>query len=115
MAEQDDLKPFPELFPGAIWAKVELLGHRVHYGAVAEATIYGATMLRVEVPTIEFGKMVSFETIYYGAAALYSVRKVTSEQVIEANTPYDQRHRKTEMIATTYDATTADEDDDDHG
>jgi hypothetical protein len=98
MAEQDSQKPFPELSPGTIWAKVELLGHRIHYGAVREETVYGGTMLRVDVPTIVDGCMTSFETLHYGAAAIYGVRTVTPEQVIEANTPYAERYRKIELL-----------------
>jgi hypothetical protein len=101
--DENKIANHPKLLPGSHWGKVELLGHRVHFGAVSEATIYGGTMLRVDVPTILNGEMVSFETMYYGTGALYGVRAVTLEQVIEANTPYAERYRAAALLTSISD------------
>ena len=56
------------------WAMVELMGHRVVFGVVTEAQIFGAGMMRVDVPDGE-----NFKTFYYSPAALYCITPVTEE------------------------------------
>lgn len=62
--------------PGALFALVEIMGHRVRPGAISDAVIGGASMLRVEHPTAvdDSGQPV---VEYYAPAALFSVKPCT--------------------------------------
>lgn len=55
--------------PFASWAIVELMGHRRRPGYVREVEVFGAKLLRVDVPT-PAGDLTEF----YGASAIYCVR-----------------------------------------
>lgn len=60
------------------WAILELLGHRRLGGFVREATIFGAAMIRIDVPgTDESPGIGATATQYYSAAALYSLTPTT--------------------------------------
>ena len=62
------------------WCILDLLGHKRLAGMVSEATVAGATMLRVDVPESP-GK--SAATVYVGGAAVYSLAP-TSEEIARA-------------------------------
>lgn len=51
------------------WAIVELMGHRRRAGQISEVEMYGAKLLRLDVPIAE-GEPVSE---FYGGAAIYCV------------------------------------------
>lgn len=53
------------------WAIVELMGHRVVAGRVSEASQYGASMLRVDVPMITENAIAV--TQFYGGSAIYAM------------------------------------------
>jgi len=63
------------------WAIVELMGHNVIAGQVAEQTIAGAAFLRVDVPGLEgqpgFTKL-------FGGAAIYAITPTTEEMARQA-------------------------------
>jgi hypothetical protein len=73
------------------WGIVELFGHQRIAGKLTEQQIAGTTMLRVDVPTLEFrGRQLSLEapipvetragfTKFYGAGAIYGITP-TDEQ-----------------------------------
>jgi hypothetical protein len=58
------------------WAILELMGHRRLGGMVSEATIGGASMIRIDVP--ETPNQPAF-TQYYGGSALYCLTPTTEE------------------------------------
>ena len=56
------------------WAMVELMGRRIVFGRVTETQMFGAGMMRIDVPDGE-----EFKTFYYSPAALYCITPVTEE------------------------------------
>jgi hypothetical protein len=63
------------------WAIVELMGHNVIAGRVAEQTIAGAAFLRVDVPALD--SQPGF-TKFYGGAAIYAITPTTEEVARQA-------------------------------
>jgi hypothetical protein len=64
----DDKKAFAE------WALVELMGRQRIFGYVTEVVIFGAPMMRVDVPDAA-GETVL--TRFYGNSAIYAVSPIT--------------------------------------
>jgi hypothetical protein len=64
------------------WAIVELMGHNVIAGQVAEQTIAGAAFLRVDVPALDDSQP-GF-TKFYGGAAIYAITPTTEEVARQA-------------------------------
>jgi hypothetical protein len=64
--------PAPEEF----WAKVEIFGHRKHYGRVSEVEKFGTRMLRIDVPLAEPS---AFETFLYGGSSIFGIEPMTEE------------------------------------
>lgn len=60
------------------WAIVELMGHRRLGGYVQEASMYGATMLRIDVPAPPDGATKD-ATQFYGGSAIFSVTPTSEE------------------------------------
>jgi hypothetical protein len=58
------------------WAHLEVYGHRSHWGRVSEVTRFGATVLRIDVPTTD---PEVFETHFYGGGAIFSLTPCTEE------------------------------------
>lgn len=56
------------------WVRVEIFGHRVHYGRAYESEFAGAKMLTIEVPTAIPGQ---FLLLRYGGAAVFSLAPCT--------------------------------------
>lgn len=69
--------------PDAIWACVEIFGHRKHYGRVTEVEKFGTKMLRIDVPTVReaplLGQPETFETFIYGGGSIFSLTPMTEE------------------------------------
>jgi hypothetical protein len=61
--------------PFDTWAIVELLGHRRLAGRCTEETLFGAALLRIDIPTSPD----TWETQYYSAAALYGLQPVSED------------------------------------
>ncbi len=61
---------------GEMWAVVELFGHQVIAGRIAQDASLGVPMLRVDVP--EIGGRAAF-TKFYGSGAVYAVAPCTEE------------------------------------
>jgi hypothetical protein len=59
------------------WAIVELMGHRRLAGYVREATVAGASMLRLDVPNPDEPE--AYATQFYSSAALYCLTPVTED------------------------------------
>src|SRR6185437_2024728 len=69
------------------WARVEIFGHRRHYGRISEIERFGAKMMQVEIP-VE-GKIDGrWETILYAGGSIFSLSSSTQENVLAHNTPY---------------------------
>lgn len=66
--------------PAALWAIVELMGHRRIAGRVSEEQRYGVTLLRVDEPRADG----SFRSSLYGGASLYGVHFVEEHEAREA-------------------------------
>lgn len=66
--------------PAALWAIVELMGHRRIAGRVSEEQRYGVTLLRVDEPRADGG----FRSSLYGGASLYGVHFVEEHEAREA-------------------------------
>lgn len=67
------------------WARVELMGHRTRVGRVREVEMYGAKMLRVDLPMSEDleGEKADFVTEYYGGSSIYAVTPMAAEIVVD--------------------------------
>jgi hypothetical protein len=59
------------------------MGHRTRVGRVREVEMYGAKMLRVDLPTGEDldGEKADFITEYYGGSSIYAVTPVEADIV----------------------------------
>lgn len=66
--------PAPEQF-----AIVEIMGHHRQAGRISEVTMYGAQLLRVDVPAGD-----GWATEFYGGSAIYRLRICTEEVAREA-------------------------------
>lgn len=74
-----DTTPRDKAAPVAMWACVEIFGHRKHYGKISEVEKFGAKMLRVDVPAKADTEGEQFETFVYGGGAIFSVTPMTEE------------------------------------
>lgn len=64
------------------WAIVELMGHRRYGGRVREQSMFGANMLRIDVPNGD-GDADGFTTHFYGGQTIYGLHP-TSEELARA-------------------------------
>ena len=77
------------------WARVEVMGHRCHYGRTREEERFGAKMLRIDIPKKGDVAANGWETIYYGGASIFSFALTDEATVVRANKPYDTAARLT--------------------
>lgn len=91
------------------WARVEIFGHRQHYGRITEVERFGAKMLCVEVPQAEPGE---FTTHFYGGASIFSLTPITEQLAREMVERYAPREYRP---AAALPAPDYDPDDDDGG
>ncbi len=63
-----------------LYAVVEIMGHRTRAGAISDATIGGAPMLRIEHPTAADHTGAEPVTEYYAPQALFGVRVCSREE-----------------------------------
>jgi hypothetical protein len=83
---------------------VEIMGHRTRAGHLTDATIGGATMLRIEHPTDP--ELVE----YYTPAALFAIRPCSLEQAVAAASWWARVEPPREL--TAFDEFVLDDDDD---
>src|SRR4051794_18070539 len=62
--------------PEPMWGKVEIFGHRKHFGRLSEIEQFGTKMLRVDVPLAEPDK---FATFFYGGSSIFGITPMTEE------------------------------------
>lgn len=74
--------------PGtAQWARVELFGHRMHWGLTREVDAYGTKMLQISVPGPKPGEFAAH--VLYGGSSIFSFLACTEERARKATA--DQR------------------------
>jgi hypothetical protein len=75
-----------------VWAIVEIFGHRRHSGRACEEERFGAKMLRIDIPQIEWdgdeAKVTGWTTHFYGGSSIFSYSLTDEETVLRANRPY---------------------------
>lgn len=84
----------PENSEGWEWARVEIMGHRCHYGRTREEERFGAKMLRIDIP-IDGVPAKGWRTHYYGGSSIFSFTLTDEAFVLRANKPYDPPARIT--------------------
>jgi hypothetical protein len=68
----------------ALYAVVELMGHRTRAGRISDAQLGGTTLLKIEHPTEKDHTGEAPLTEYYAASAIFSIRPCSEEESIEA-------------------------------
>lgn len=66
---------------GRVYAIVELMGHRVRAGAISDAQLGGATLLRIEHPAARDNLDESLVE-YYAPSALFSIRPCSRDEAV---------------------------------
>lgn len=69
----------PDPTPFDTFGMLELLGHRVVYGRLSEATIAGAGFIRIDVPGQEAGSTVA--TQWYAPGSVYGITPMSEADV----------------------------------
>lgn len=67
------------------WAVIELMGHRVRYGKIAEVIAFGAPMMRIDIPSDPP------RTEFYGGSSIFSFQAITEEMARDRNKPFEYR------------------------
>jgi hypothetical protein len=91
---------------GFDWKRVEIFGHRTHYGRGREEDRYGSKVLRIDIPTVTWVNIEGEEqepklnitgwtTLFYGGGAIFSEALTDEETVLRANAPYRAPSRLT--------------------
>lgn len=113
-----DAEPAPPIWeqhrhPHAGWAIVEIMGHQVRAGSVSDIQIAGATMLRIQHPTVadHAGRMPLTEC--YSSSAIFSYRPCSREAAAHWAEARWQRPQPTPAIAELAALHDAHEEDDD--
>jgi hypothetical protein len=91
------------------WARVEIMGHREHWGRIRQEERYGVKMLRVDIPgfariadveiagdqTKPAELVMTWTTHFYGGSALFGVTLTDEATVMRKNRPYEYPYRLT--------------------
>jgi hypothetical protein len=91
-------KPEPNLPDGFEWIRVEVFGHRSHYGRGMEVEKFGAKQLRIDVPQLGWTEPTaekpepeivinSWVSLFYGGSAIFSHALTDEATVMKANRP----------------------------
>lgn len=81
------------------WMLVEVFGHRTHWGRGCEVERFGAKMLRIDVPQVEWSEpseeqptpapvVTGWVSHFYGGAAIFSNTLTDERTVLLRNAPY---------------------------
>lgn len=97
-----DIEDVPAVDPKGAdeWAHVEIMGHRSHWGRVTEVSRFGASMLRVDVPTED---PEVFTTHFYSGSSIFSMTPCTEATAREYGKPRNYRPLSLPRIADHYD------------
>lgn len=69
-----------------LWAVVEIMGHRTRAGMISDATLGGATMLRIEHPTLADHTGEEPLTELYAPSAIFAVRLCSRDEALSIAT-----------------------------
>ncbi|MER8616034.1 hypothetical protein NKG99_04135 [Mesorhizobium sp. M1409] len=83
------------------WMLVEIFGHRTHWGRGIEVERFGAKMLRIDVPQVEWSTPTeekpapepiakAWVTHFYGGASIFSNTLTDEFTVLRKNAPYSK-------------------------
>ena len=105
----------PDDHDGFEWAVVEIFGHRRHAGRCREEERFGAKMLRVDVPTLDYPPdtqgnepvVTGWISHFYGGGSLFSYTPTDEASALRINRPY---HRPGRYLAPPDDHGEAGED-----
>lgn len=86
-AQQTEHAPVVEN-DGWEWARVEIMGHRCHYGRTREEERFGSKMLRIDVPNKGDPAAHGWSTLYYGGSSIFSFALTDEASVMKGNKPY---------------------------
>lgn len=92
----ETVAPIDEAFE---WMLVEIFGHRTHWGRGIEVERFGAKMLRIDVPQVEWTTPTEdkpapepvakgWVTHFYGGASIFSNTLTDERTVLIRNAPY---------------------------
>jgi hypothetical protein len=94
-----------------MWAIVEIMGHRVRAGLIGDASLGGATMLRVQHPTAVLEGEPLAE--YYSPSAIFAIRPCTEAEAVRvAEYRWSTGPAPAELPATLEEFVDYDDDDD---
>ena len=82
---------------GADEARIEIMGHRCHYGRTREEERFGSKMLRIDVPNKGDPATHGWSTLYYGGASIFSFALTDEASVMKANKPYVSAYTLTDQ------------------
>lgn len=85
----------PEPSDGWEWARVEIMGHRTHYGRVREEERFGSKMIRIDIPTAGEPALNGWKSVFYGGASIFSFALIDEAAVMQANRPFEPASRLT--------------------
>lgn len=75
------------------WARVEVFGHRQHYGRIREVEQFGTKMVRIDVPNDGKPGEKGWTTLFYGGGSIFSVILTDEATVMTRNRPYEPAYR----------------------
>ena len=75
------------------WMRVEIMGHRTHYGRVREEERFGTKMMRIDVPIDGDPAAKGWRTHWYGCPSIYGFSLTDEASVMAANKPYESPYR----------------------
>jgi len=75
------------------WARVEIFGHRCHWGRTREEERFGAKMLRIDVPIKGDVAANGWATFYYGGSAIFSFTLTDEVTAVRQNKPWEPPSR----------------------
>ncbi len=71
------------------WAVVEIFGHRRHAGRTREEELFGAKMLRIDIPNKGDASANGWTTHYYGGSSIFSFSLSDEATCLRINKPYE--------------------------
>ena len=89
--EQNDTAPEQE-DAGWIWMRVEIFGHRQHFGRGREVEQFGTKMLRLDIPNEGRPDEKGWTTLFYAGGSIFSIVPTDEATVLRRNRPWEPAH-----------------------
>lgn len=96
-----------------MFAVVEIMGRRTRAGMISDATIGGATLLRIEEPTGRVGPDGDPLCEYYAPQAIFAIRPCSHDEAVRAAWSWPAERPQIELPPAMAEAIAASVDDDD--